>query len=165
MIVFEEKLRELVALMPQWNDTHTVRYDWGTIDVLNKFLILPENKSKYPLIWLVTGSDTDNFTNKSNNRRVKLVLATASNDVDQFNQVQYQTDYLNILLPIYKDLHTLFIKSGITTLIDDEIAKEMKPNFSFKTNEKGLIDIWNALFLEFELVIDGKKCINKNIKF
>lgn len=165
MIVFEEKLRELVALLPQTADGFTVRYDWGTIDVLNKFLILPENKSKYPLIWLVTGSDTDNFTNKSNNRRVKLVLATASNDVDQFNQVQYQTDYLNILLPIYKDLHTLFIKSGITTLIDDEIAKEMKPNFSFKNNEKGLIDIWNALFLEFELVIDGKKCINKNIKF
>lgn len=165
MIVFEEKLRELVALLPQTADGFTVRYDWGTIDVLNKFLILPENKSKYPLIWLVTGSDTDNFTNKSNNRRVKLVLATASNDVDQFNQVQYQTDYLNILLPIYKDLHTLFIKSGITTLIDDEIAKEMKPNFSFKNNEKGLVDIWNALFLEFELVIDGKKCINKNIKF
>ena len=165
MIVFEEKLRELVALLPKTADGFTVRYDWGTIDVLNKFLILPENKSKYPLIWLVTGSDTDNFTNKSNNRRVKLVLATASNDVDQFNQVQYQTDYLNILLPIYKDLHTLFIKSGITTLIDDEIEKEMKPNFSFNNNEKGLIDIWNALFLEFELVIDGKKCINKNIKF
>lgn len=165
MIVFEEKLRELVAFLPQTADGFIIRYDWGTIDVLNKFLILPENKSKYPLIWLVTGSDTDNFTNKSNNRRVKLVLATASNDVDQFNQVQYQTDYLNILLPIYKDLHTLFIKSGITTLIDDEIAKEMKPNFSFKNNEKGLIDIWNALFLEFELVIDGKKCINKNIKF
>lgn len=165
MIVFEEKLRELVAFLPQTADGFTIRYDWGTIDVLNKFLILPENKSKYPLIWLVTGSDTDNFTTKSNNRRVKLVLATASNDVDQFNQVQYQTDYLNILLPIYKDLHTLFIKSGITTLIDDEIAKEMKPNFSFKNNEKGLIDIWNALFLEFELVIDGKKCINKNIKF
>ena len=165
MIVFEEKLRELVAFLPQTADGFTIRYDWGTIDVLNKFLILPENKSKYPLIWLVTGSDTDNFTNKSNNRRVKLVLATASNDVDQFNQVQYQTDYLNILLPIYKDLHTLFIKSGITTLIDDEIAKEIKPNFSFKNNEKGLIDIWNALFLEFELVIDGKKCINKNIKF
>lgn len=165
MIVFEEKLRELVALLPQTADGFTVRYDWGTIDVLNKFLILPENKSKYPLIWLVTGSDTDNFTTNSNNRRVKLVLATASNDVDQFNQVQYQTDYLNILLPIYKDLHTLFIKSGITTLINDEITKEMKPNFSFKNNEKGLIDIWNALFLEFELVIDGKKCINKNIKF
>lgn len=165
MIVFEEKLRELVALLPQTSDGFTVRYDWGTIDVLNKFLILPENKSKYPLIWLVTGSDTDNFTTNSNNRKVKLVLATASNDVDQFNQVQYQTDYLNILLPIYKDLHTLFIKSGITTLIDDEIAKEMKPNFSFKNNDKGLIDVWNALFLEFELVIDGKKCINKNIKF
>ena len=165
MIVFEEKLRELVELLPQTADGFTIRYDWGTIDVLNKFLILPENKSKYPLIWLITGSDTDNFTTNSNNRKVKLVLATASNDVDQFNQVQYQTDYLNILLPIYKDLHTLFIKSGITTLIDDEITKEMTPNFSFKKNDKGLIDVWNALFLEFELVIEGKKCINQNIKF
>lgn len=165
MIVFEEKLRELIALLPNTADGFVVRYDWGTIDVLNKFLLLPESQSKYPLIWLVTGKDTDNFTTNSNVRNVKIVLATASNDVDQFNQVQYQTDYVNILLPIYKDLHTLFTKSGITTLQDDEITKEMMPNFSFKQNEKGLINVWNALFLEFELVIDGKRCINNNIKF
>jgi hypothetical protein len=165
MIVFEEKLRELIALLPQTADGFTVRYDWGTLDVLNKFLLLPESRAKYPLIWLVSGSDTDNFTNKTNTRRVSLVIATASNDVDQFNEMQYKTDYVNILLPIYEDLHTVLVKSGITILINDEITKELVPNFSFNRNEKGLIDIWNALFLNLEIVFDSKKCINKNIKF
>jgi hypothetical protein len=165
MIVFEEKLRELITLLPQTADGFTVRYDWGTLDVLNKFLLLPESRAKYPLIWLITGSDTDNFTDKTNTRRVKIVIATASNDVNQFNEMQYKTDYVNILLPIYKDLHTVLVKSGITTLINDEITKELVPNFSFNRNEKGLINIWNALFLDLELIIQGKKCINKNIKF
>jgi hypothetical protein len=58
MIVFEEKFRELISLLPNLeveNGSFSIRYDWGTLDVLNKFLILPENVSKYPLIWLITG--------------------------------------------------------------------------------------------------------------
>ena len=50
MIVFEEKMREIIGLMPCITDANNnkfdVRYDWGTIDVLNKFLLLKENKSK-----------------------------------------------------------------------------------------------------------------------
>ena len=100
MIVFEEKLRELVALMPQWNDTHTVRYDWGTIDVLNKFLLLKESVSKYPLIWLVTSKDTDDLLRNRVTRNARFVIATRSNDVDGFNSKQYQTDYKEVLIPV-----------------------------------------------------------------
>jgi hypothetical protein len=39
MIVFEEKFRELISLLPEQGAySFPVRYDWGTIDVLNKFL-------------------------------------------------------------------------------------------------------------------------------
>ena len=164
MIVFEEKLRELVALMPQWNDTHTVRYDWGTIDVLNKFLVLKESVSKYPLIWLVTSKDTDDLLRNRVTRNARFVIATRSNDVDGFNSQQYQTDYKEVLIPIYNDFITLLESSGITKIVGSTIDKELKPNFSLNDNGKGLITIWNAIVLDLEVEItDG--CIKQNIKF
>jgi len=164
MIVFEEKLRELVALMPQWNDTHTIRYDWGTIDVLNKFLVLKESVSKYPLIWLVTSKDTDDLLRNRVTRNARFVIATRSNDVDGFNAQQYQTDYKEVLIPVYNDFVTLLNKSGITKIVGSTIDKELKPNFSLNDNGKGLITIWNALVLDLEVeIISG--CIKENIKF
>jgi len=164
MIVFEEKLRELVALMPQWNDTHTVRYDWGTIDVLNKFLLLKENVSKYPLIWLVTSKDTDDLLRNRVTRNARFVIATRSNDVDGFNSQQYQTDYKEVLIPVYNDFITLLNSSGISKIVGSTIDKELKPNFSLNDNGKGLITIWNAIVLDLEVEItDG--CIKQNIKF
>jgi hypothetical protein len=76
-----------------------IRYDWGTLDVLNKFLILPENVSKYPLIWLITGKDTEDYISKTVTRKARFVIATRSNDVDQFNETQYQTDFKIFLFP------------------------------------------------------------------
>ena len=164
MIVFEEKIRELVALMPQWNATHTVRYDWGTIDVLNKFLILKENVSKYPLIWLVTSKDTDDLLRNRVTRNARFVIATRSNDVDAFNAKQYQTDYKNILIPVYNDFITLLNSSGISKIVGSTIDKELKPNYSVNDNGKGLITIWNALVLDIEIELTSG-CIKENIKF
>lgn len=164
MIVFEEKIRELVALMPQWNGTHTVRYDWGTIDVLNKFLLLKESVSKYPLIWLVTSKDTDDLLRNRVTRNARFVIATRSNDTDGFNAQQYQTDYLKVLIPVYNDFITLLNSSGISKIVGSTIDKELKPNFSLDDNGKGLITIWNAIVLDLEVeIIDG--CIKQNIKF
>lgn len=164
MIVFEEKVRELVALMPQWNSTHTVRYDWGTIDVLNKFLVLKESVSKYPLIWLVTSKDTDDLLRNRVTRNARFVIATRSNDVDGFNAQQYQTDYKEVLIPVYNNFIALLNKSGITKIVGSTIDKELKPNFSLNDNGKGLITVWNALVLDLEIeIISG--CIKENIKF
>ena len=164
MIVFEEKIRDLVALIPQWNGTHTVRYDWGTIDVLNKFLLLKESVSKYPLIWLVTSKDTDDLLRNRVTRKARFVIATRSNDVDGFNSQQYQTDYKEVLIPVYNDFITLLNSSGISKIVGSAIDKELKPNFSLNDNGKGLITIWNAIVLDLEVeIIDG--CIKKNIKF
>lgn len=164
MIVFEEKLRELVALMPEWENTHPIRYDWGTIDVLNKFLLLKESVSKYPLIWLVTSKDTDDLLRNRVTRKARFVIATRSNDVDGFNSQQYQTDYKEVLIPVYNDFITLLNSSGISKIVGSAIDKELKPNFSLNDNGKGLITIWNAIVLDLEVeIIDG--CIKKNIKF
>lgn len=164
MIVFEEKIRELVALLPKWNDTFEIRYDWGTIDVLNKFLVLKESKSKYPLIWLVTSKDTDDLLRNRVTRNARFVIATRSNDVDSFNAKQYQTDYKEILIPVYNNFITALNSSGISKIVGSTIDKELKPNYSVNDNGKGLVTIWNALVLDCEIeLIDG--CIKQNIKF
>ena len=167
MIVFEEKLRELIALMPSninANGEFPIRYDWGTIDVLNKFLILKENISKYPLIWLVTSKDTDDLLRNRVTRNARLVIATRSNDVDGFNKKQYQTDYTNILIPVYNDFITLLNSSGISKIVNSKVEKELKPNYSINDNGKGLVTIWNAIVLDLEIELTDN-CINKNIKW
>lgn len=164
MIVFEEKIRELIALMPAWENTHPIRYDWGTIDVLNKFLILKESVSKYPLIWLVTSKDTDDLLRNRVTRNARFVIATRSNDVDGFNARQYQTDYTKVLIPVYNNFITLLESSGISKIAGSTIDKELKPNYSVNDNGKGLVTIWNAIVLDLEVeIISG--CIKENIKF
>jgi len=167
MIVFEEKLRELIALMPSninANGEFPIRYDWGTIDVLNKFLILKENVSKYPLIWLVTSKDTDDLLRNRVTRNARLVIATRSNDVDGFNKKQYQTDYTNILIPVYNDFITLLNSSGVSKIVSSKVEKELKPNYSINDNGKGLVTIWNAIVLDLEIELTDN-CINKDIKW
>jgi hypothetical protein len=167
MIVFEEKLRELISLMPDnvnANGAFPIRYDWGTIDVLNKFLILKENVSKYPLIWLVTSKDTDDLLRNRVTRNARLVIATRSNDVDGFNSKQYQTDYTHILIPVYNDFIKLLNSSGVSKIVNSKVEKELIPNYSFKDNGKGLVTIWNAIVLDLEIELNDN-CINENIKW
>jgi hypothetical protein len=169
MIVFEEKMREIIGLMPCITDANNVkfevRYDWGTIDVLNKFLLLKENKSKYPLIWLITGKDTEAYIEQKLTRKARFVIATRSNDVDKFNEFQYKTDFVNILIPVYENLITTLEKSGISRITDPTIDKELRPNYSFKDNGKGLIYNWNAIVVDISIEIDAKRCLNTNIKY
>lgn len=167
MICFEEKLRELVDLMPDLvndNGTFPIRYDWGTQDVLNKFLLISENVSKYPLIWLVTGKDSDDLLRDRVTRNTRLVIAVNSLNPDAFNEKQYQTDYVNIIIPIYQNLIKLLERSGASKIIDSSVDKELRPNYSVNDNGKGLITIWNALVLDLRIELTNK-CLNTNIKF
>jgi hypothetical protein len=169
MIVFEEKIRELICLMPEIKDasgrSFKVRYDWGTIDVLNKYLLLKENVSKYPLIWLVTGKDKQDYIRNVVTRKARFVIATRSNNVDKFNEFQFKTDYTNILIPVYENFITTLEQSGISSIIGYTVEKEVMPNYSFKDNDKGLIDVWNAIVIDLEIEIDGKRCLKNNLNY
>lgn len=163
MIVFEEKMRDLIALLPQHNG-FTVRYDWGSQDVLNKSLLLKSTQNKYPLIWLVNNTVTyDRISNKSRSK-TRLVFATQTDDKDQLNNFQYKTSYSNILIPVYENFIKLMDRSGITTIIGSDSEYQLRPNYSVNENGKGLITIWNALVLDIEIEIQGNNCIN-TIKF
>lgn len=162
MISFEEKTRELVKQLPphaDGNGTFPIRYDWGTLDVLNKFLLLKENVSKYPLIWLVTDKRDIDLVQKTTQSRARFVIATRSNKVDEFNEFQYVTDFQKVLNPVYDNFIKMFQRSGISYIENETISVELKPNFSF-TDNKGLITIWNAIVVEATISIQGDRCIN-----
>lgn len=166
MISFEEKIRDLVRQLPphvDGNGSFPIRYDWGTLDVLNKFLLLKENVSKYPLIWLVTGSRTQYRIRNTVSSKARFIIATRSNKVDEFNEFQYQTDYSKILIPAYENFIKALDGSSISNIVGDSHECEFIPNYSFNNNE-GLITIWNALVLDIEVKIDGNRCLN-TIKF
>lgn len=165
MIIFEEKMRELIELLPLLSDSSKVRYEWGTIDVLNKYLTIIDKKSKYPLIWLLTGKSEHNILSSEITRNAKIVIATKSTNVNELNNFQYQNDYKNNLLIIEKWLITLFQKSGITKIEKNSYTNEISPNYSIITKENGVIDIWNAIIIEAKIIMKTNRCINQNIKF
>lgn len=167
-MTFEEKLGEIFAQLPSLTDADgnvfQVRFNWGTVDVLNKFLMLPENQSKYPLVWLTVNEEEEDLVTGTIRRNAKIIIATHSDKVDEFNDFIFQTDYKDILLPVYINVITALQKSGITRILDVKVKRELSPNYSIKSDGKGLIDVWNVLAFTATIEIDDNKCI-KQIRF
>jgi hypothetical protein len=164
MIVFEERLGELVALLPPHiNEGSTtefpIKYGWGTQDELNKYLALPRQDSPYPLIWLINGTDKENLSEGVVRRRTNLLIATVSDKQSEMNPFIYQTDYKDVLVPVVENLIQVFIQSGISQIIRNEIERQFLPNFSVRENN-GQIDVWNVISLDLELAIFSNTCIN-----
>ena len=164
MIIFETRLQEIVNLLPVLSDGSKVRYDWGTIDKLNQYLTVIENKSKYPLIWLLESKN--NRTSKVNSieRKATIVIATKSVKPSEFNNYIFKKDFIDNLSIICDNLITAFYKSGISYIKDGAYSYEFKENYSILDNGNGVIDIWNVIVLEADIVINDK-CINQIIKF
>lgn len=166
-LVFEERLGEILNLMPPIYDikgnAFQHKYQWGTQDVLNKFMALKKNYSQYPLIWLVIGQDNHSMLNDTVNRKATLILATHSDKQNEFNPFIYQTDYKNILNPLLNNVLTVLEQSGRSTITDDNYQIERLPNYS--VNGKGkTVDVWNAIALTIGIELrDG--CLHNNIKF
>jgi hypothetical protein len=165
MIIFEQRLGELVELLPSYADSNSnvfeIRYEWGTVDVLNKFLVMPENVSKYPLIWLVNGTDSHELREPRVTRNCRIIIATNSDKQDSFNDFIYKTDYETLLIPVMENLLQSFKQSGISILSNDNITTQYLPNYSINDNGKGMIYVWNAISLECELSFNNQQCINK----
>lgn len=163
MIVFEQRLGQLVDLLPQVVG-FTIKYGWGTQDELNKYLALPRNESPYPLIWLTIGSDRDNLNEPRVTRNAKILIATLSMMQAEMNPFIYATDYESILIPIAENLIKALQKSGSSMIINNEIQREFLPNYSVNEN-KGQVDVWNVLVLDAEISFNNAtSCIN-TIKF
>jgi hypothetical protein len=162
MIIFEEQLARIVDVLPPFIGSDSVEfpinYNWGTIEDLNKYLLLPTDVSKYPLIWLANGQDTHDLREPSVKRNARIIIATRSLNVDELNPYQYQNDFKVILQPIVDNLLNFISISQISRYNKEDVKTERKPNYSVtyrKDNENkteiGQIDVWNAIILDVEI--------------
>jgi len=168
MITFEENLGKLIQLLPVvtiGDNDYSIKYNWGTQEVLNKYLITNKENS-YPLIWLIVGRDTNEIKGKNISRNARIVIATRSMNKEEFNEFQFQTYYKEILHPIQLNLIKVLERSGISQIIDDTYNSEFVPNYSFQDEAGVLADIWNAIVLNIEISFNTDyQCRIKQVKF
>ena len=168
MITFEESLGKLVQLLPNVTigaTDYTIKYNWGTQELLNKYLIT-NKENAYPLIWLIVGRDSNDIYNKNITRNARILIVTRSMNKEEFNEFQFQTYYKEILYPIQMNLIKALRRSGISKIIDDVYNSEYKPNYSFRDEEGVLVDIWNAIELNLEIsFVTDYQCRLKQVKF
>ena len=167
MIVFETKLAEIMAVLPKCKGANGKEYqpyfNWGTKDVLNKYLTVKDKTTRYPLIWLIDGQDTFDAGANSANRTAKLILAMHSDKKDYFNPDIYRTDYDLILDPLLKNVITALNGSG-ASFIPDNYTVQRFPNYSVTKGKGATVDVWNATVLDIEITLYDN-CINQKIKF
>lgn len=168
MITFEETLGKLINLLPVvtiGSNDFPIQYNWGTQEVLNKYLITNKENS-YPLVWLIVGRDTNDIKGKNISRNARIVIATRSMNKEEFNEFQFQTYYKEILYPVQQNLIKVLERSGISSIIEDTYNSEFVPNYSFNDDNGTLIDIWNAIVLNIEISFNTDyQCRIKQVKF
>jgi hypothetical protein len=175
MIVFEEQLERIVNILPSITDATSVVFPMnfgdGTIEELNKFLLLPSNQSKYPLIWLTIGKNQHDEREPSVTRQARIIIATRSLNSNEFNSFQRKNDLDVILMPIANNLLKALQLSGISRYNDRDFTSEFLPNYSVTYREENedkskaqQIDVWNALQLDLNITFyNVTNCIQTNI--
>jgi hypothetical protein len=157
MIVFEERLGEIMDFLPSITDANgndfKPFFNWGTQDVLNKYLALPKTQEVYPLIWLVTGIDEGKTNNTSIIRDTRLILAMHSDKQDYFNPEIYKTDFKVVLNPLLNNVVKALEKSGISEIQDLKYKVERMPNYSVSTQgeKTKTVDVWNAIVFDCKI--------------
>lgn len=168
MITFEESLGKIVKLLPNVTigvNNYPINYNWGTQELLNKYLILNKENS-YPLVWLVVGRDSNDINNKNISRNARIVIATRSMNKEEFNEFQFQTYYKEILYPVQMNLIKALRMSGISQIVNEVYNSEFIPNYSFENSEGTLVDTWNAIVLNLEIsFVTDYQCRVKQVKF
>jgi hypothetical protein len=174
MIVFETSIDAIVNVLPKSVDAkdteRSIQFGWGTIEELNKYLLLPSNRSKYPLIWLTTGKDKNNLREPNVTRRARLIFATRSANSSELNRYQFRNDFDVILQPVLDNFLYALSNSGISMYDNTDFETERLPNYSVvyrQDNEdktkSNQIAIWNAITLDATITINGSTNCLKQI--
>lgn len=150
--------------------TNRVSYSWGDNIELNQWIVAKdkeisgkrsfgvENIGKYPLIWLVT--PIEGITESINSQKfngIKFIIASSS-----------KTEYLNEfrekeIMPRLVGISEKFIeiiKSNKNTSIVkkdgvDSIKFRKIYNYNTGENKNETLDIWDAISLQFDLIINN----------
>lgn len=158
MIIFEDRLAELVGTMPKLtlnNIEYQINFDWGTETKLAQYLAL-NGKLSFPLIWLAENEDINNEREPSVKRNARLVILNESQKPDQFNPYLHKYDYDKVLQPILDNLLIGLKQSGFTRFNDKSFKTRRVKEYSMRNESESLIYICNAIVLDAEITItDG----------
>jgi len=165
---FEEQFERLVNTLPMHinadNTALQIRFDWGSHDKLIEFMAIPENISKYPLIWLVEGKDKEDRVKGTISRDAKIIIATQSIGVSRRNREIYTMEYSGILNPVKNNLITALECSGISRM-ENEIGVSRIQEYSWNNVDKNAVgDVWMVILIEATITFDTNNCIN-SIRF
>ena len=170
MIVFEDRLAEIFDMIPNSIGAKNVEFkpyfNWGTQDVLNKYLAIESNQTRYPLIWLLDADDEyDELHSIVRRRDTSLVIAMHSDKTDDFNPLIYNTDYKLVLNPLTENIIKSIERSGASKFYDVKYTIRKFPNYSVtqRGDKTKTLDVWNAVLLKCSIEINDK-CL-KTIKF
>lgn len=164
MVIIEEVNSEVFKQLPLMESFKPV-YKWGNEPHLIKQLKLFEKdgKSPYPLIYQTSNKSNQNKTTKIAETDLVLILACRNLETDLLNENRWAMSYKNILYPLVDNITTAFNKAGVYVW-DGSFSVEEFPNYG-NGKENKTVDIWDALLFKASIKIEGKKCINQNIKF
>lgn len=165
----ETNLEILFDKLPPSKDSNgkefKIKFGWGNQNALNLYLSQFEKTTKYPLIWVIEGEDEEDTIAKTITRKVKMFIAKQSIHQTNTNPIIWDTEYKNVLDPIYENVKTALISGGNTNVIDRKFKAKRRPNFSDKDSIAKTIDPWNVIIVEFDLETYTRGCINENITF
>ena len=178
MIVVETLLRDIFSQIPdvvytdvnKGQNTLKVNFGWGSEKDLILFL-RSINGNKYPLIWLVQGKQSDSLFTGTTNRRIKLIVAKNSEHKTNINPTIWDTEFVEVLNPVYEKVLKCLQQSGVTAIVDGAFDTDRRANYTEEALEDKTytIDIWNVVVFEgnvnfYEKGNGDPLCIKK-IKF
>lgn len=151
------RLTELFDTLPNMTiggNSFDVRFDLGTQKDLNKWLSVNKDKSKYPLVWLITPISTDE--NKANvTGNFTLVLATLNDDVDMGNRDRLNRAFKDVLNPLYNNVIKALERGTSIDFVSNEKTVTDYFNYSEDDVSHETTEIWDAKKLELSISINN----------
>lgn len=164
------------------NKNTSFSFHWGHQKELNNYLLVGKSKSQinafndvdpvknktwkqYPLVWLVKPAMT--YTTQEHGiykiPKAKIVIAINSPELSKLNDVRERETFPKIE-PIANNILSFFKRAQIVRFENQEkpiFGFDKLPNYSVSANqnENESIDIWDAILIEADLLINTN-CIN-----
>ncbi|MEZ7496467.1 hypothetical protein QO206_13295 [Leeuwenhoekiella aequorea] len=152
MIVFEDRIEDLINLIPNINGFKTHFY-WGKDGKdVNRYLV--SNDSPYPFVFLTQGTERGDVSAKEVLRDCRFILACQEFDLDKMNDQRLLDSYKDFLNPLAAYMLELFDVSTISRINEGKYRLKRVPNYS-ESNENPQIDKWDVIVLELELVLNN----------
>lgn len=170
MIVTETLLKEIFSQLPPYKDSNDkefpIRFEWGNQNHLILFLTKISG-NKYPLIWLVEGSQDVDRTAHSTTRNCRLIIAKDCKNKTDRNPTVWNNEFIAALNPLLENVLKALERSGVTSIIGTH-TEDRRANYTEEDLAK-TVDFWNVIVLDINIKFKEKsdgtpQCIN-TIKF